>query len=114
MSVLWPDLISSERAPVEMIHRALVDITWLVVHGPRTLAVGGALLRRVCRVTRSVTFELTARYSGSELQEAGSIPFVFSNWNIKGPGWQLQSHGVVEFLLVVHRGDRTVTPALFT
>jgi polyisoprenoid-binding protein YceI len=54
-------------------------------------------------VTRSVTFELTARYSGSVLEEAGSIPVVFSNWNIKGPGWPLQSHGVVEFLLVMHR-----------
>jgi polyisoprenoid-binding protein YceI len=54
-------------------------------------------------VTRPVTFELTARYSGSVLEEAGSIPVVFSNWNIKGPGWPLQSHGVVEFLLVMHR-----------
>jgi polyisoprenoid-binding protein YceI len=54
-------------------------------------------------VTRSVTFQLTARYSGSVLEEAGSIPVVFSNWNIKGPGWPLQSHGVVEFLLVMHR-----------
>jgi len=54
-------------------------------------------------VTRPVTFELTARYSGSVLEEAGSIPVVFSNWNIKGPGWPLQSHGVVEFLLVMRR-----------
>lgn len=54
-------------------------------------------------VTRSVTFELTARYSGSVLEEAGSIPVVFSNWNTKGPGWPLQSHGVVEFLLIMHR-----------
>jgi polyisoprenoid-binding protein YceI len=54
-------------------------------------------------VTRSVTFELTARYSGSVLEEAGSIPVVFSNWNIKGPGWPLQSHGVIEFLLIMHR-----------
>jgi polyisoprenoid-binding protein YceI len=54
-------------------------------------------------VTRPVTFELTARYSGSELQEAGSIPVLFSKWNIKGPGWPLQDRGVVEFLLAMHR-----------
>jgi polyisoprenoid-binding protein YceI len=53
--------------------------------------------------TRSVTFELTARYTGSVLEEAGSIPVRFSRWNIKSPGYPLQNHGVVEFLLVMHR-----------
>jgi hypothetical protein len=67
------------------------------VEGPR-----GTPKEGLC-VTRSVAFELTARYSGSVLEEAGSIPVVFSNWNIKGPGWPLQDHGVVEFLLAMHR-----------
>lgn len=52
--------------------------------------------------TRSVTFEITARYNGSELEAVGSIPVVFSDWNIKAPSF-LQNNGVVEFLLVMHR-----------
>jgi polyisoprenoid-binding protein YceI len=54
-------------------------------------------------VTRPVTVGLNVRYSGSVLEEAGSIPVVFSDWNIKAPGYPLQNHGVVEFLLVMQQ-----------
>ena len=52
--------------------------------------------------TRSVTFDITARYSGSALEATGSIPIAFSDWDIKAPTF-LQNDGVVEFLLVMHR-----------
>jgi polyisoprenoid-binding protein YceI len=50
--------------------------------------------------TRPVTFQATARYSGSLLEAAGSIPVVFSDWNIHTPEF-LQNHGLLEFLLVL-------------
>lgn len=50
--------------------------------------------------TRPVTFEATARYSGSLLEATGSIPVVFSDWNIHAPEF-LQNHGLLEFLLVL-------------
>jgi polyisoprenoid-binding protein YceI len=52
--------------------------------------------------THSVTFEITARYGGSTLEAVGSVPIVFSDWDIKAPTF-LQSSGVVEFQLVMHR-----------
>ena len=51
--------------------------------------------------TRSVTFAVTGRHSGSELEATGSIPVVFSDWNIKPP-FAVQKQGDLEFLLVLH------------
>lgn len=51
-------------------------------------------------ITRPVTFEVTARYSGSLLEAAGSIPVLFSDWSIRAPQF-LQNHGLLEFLLIL-------------
>jgi polyisoprenoid-binding protein YceI len=51
--------------------------------------------------TRLVTFVVTARDSGSELEATGSIPILFSEWNIKAP-FAIQKQGIAEFLLVMH------------
>src|ERR1017187_7487458 len=51
-------------------------------------------------ITRPVTFQATARYSGTLLEAAGSIPVLFSDWNIHAPEF-LQNHGLLEFLLVL-------------
>ena len=55
-----------------------------------------------------VTVTISGRRDGSALQAAGSIPVAFSHWGIKGPTGHglfgsLASHGVAEFLLVLHR-----------
>jgi polyisoprenoid-binding protein YceI len=52
--------------------------------------------------TQLVTFAIAARYAGSQLAAAGSIPIVFSDWNIKAP-FAVQDHGSAEFLLLMHR-----------
>jgi polyisoprenoid-binding protein YceI len=51
-------------------------------------------------VTRSVTFKLTARYAGSAIQIAGSIPVTFADWNIPNPSFgpvSTEDHGILEF-----------------
>jgi hypothetical protein len=57
--------------------------------------------------SHSVAFAITARYSGSVLDAAGSIPVEFSEWNIQAPSYgsviSLQNHAVVEFSVVMHR-----------
>jgi polyisoprenoid-binding protein YceI len=55
-----------------------------------------------------VTLTISGRRDGSALQAAGSIPVAFSDWSIKGPAGygffgSLASHGVAEFLLLLHR-----------
>jgi hypothetical protein len=52
--------------------------------------------------THRVTFQATARYGGSLLEAAGSIPVLFPDWNIHTPEF-LQNHGLLEFLLVLRR-----------
>jgi len=54
-----------------------------------------------------VTFMISGRRDGSELQAAGSIPIAFSEWDVKGPAGfgffgGLMNHGSAEFLLVLH------------
>jgi hypothetical protein len=49
-----------------------------------------------------VNFDITARDNGAVLEGAGSVPVVFSNWDLKAPSI-LEDHGAVEFLLVMHR-----------
>jgi polyisoprenoid-binding protein YceI len=53
-------------------------------------------------VSRSVSFTVDARYTGSTIEVSGSIPVLFSNWDIANPSFgpvTTQSSGTVEFLL---------------
>ena len=52
--------------------------------------------------TQRVSFEVTARYDGAVLEEAGSVPVVLSNWGIEAPAL-IEDNGAVEFFLVMHR-----------
>lgn len=59
-------------------------------------------------VTRAVSFPFSGRRNGSELQAVGSIPIIFTDWDIKPPTnygslGSLADHGVAEFFLVLHR-----------
>jgi polyisoprenoid-binding protein YceI len=69
------------------------------VHATGLLAMHG--------VTHTVAFVVAARYNGSVLEAAGSIPITFSDWNIKAPSYgsviSLQNHAVLEFSVVLHR-----------
>jgi polyisoprenoid-binding protein YceI len=52
--------------------------------------------------TRAVTFQVQARRSGSIIEVSGSIPVIFSNWNIPNPSFgpvTTEDHGTLEFLL---------------
>jgi polyisoprenoid-binding protein YceI len=57
--------------------------------------------------TRSVTFPVTARRSGTTIQVSGSIPITFADWNISNPSGgpaTTEDHGTLEFLLTfTHR-----------
>jgi polyisoprenoid-binding protein YceI len=60
-------------------------------------------------ISRPVTATVSGRRDGTALQVAGSIPVTFSTWDITGPSGygflaSLANHGVVEFLLILHRG----------
>jgi polyisoprenoid-binding protein YceI len=68
----------------------------------KTFRVQAAGLLDMHGITRPVTFEVTARYSGSLLEAAGSIPVLFPGWNIRTPQF-LQNHGLLEFLLVLRQ-----------
>jgi polyisoprenoid-binding protein YceI len=53
-------------------------------------------------VTRPVTFQVTARRSGSTIQAVGSIPITFADWNISNPSGgpaTTEDHGILEFLI---------------
>jgi polyisoprenoid-binding protein YceI len=74
-----------------------------------TVRVTATGLLELNGVSRPVSFTVSGRRDGTALQVAGSIPFTFSAWDIKGPpGYgflaSLADHGVAEFLLVLHRG----------
>ncbi len=66
----------------------------------KSFRVQAAGLLTMHGITRPVTFQATARYSGTLLEAAGSIPVLFSDWNIHAPEF-LQNHGLLEFLLVL-------------
>jgi polyisoprenoid-binding protein YceI len=54
-------------------------------------------------VTKSVTFPITARRNGANIEVSGSIPIVFADYSIPNPstaGISTEDNGVVEFLLV--------------
>jgi len=53
-------------------------------------------------VTRTVSFSVIGRFTGSEVQVAGSIPITFANWDIPNPSFgpiTTEDHGVLEFAL---------------
>jgi polyisoprenoid-binding protein YceI len=57
--------------------------------------------------TRAVTFPLSAERTSSEIEVQGSIPVLFSRWDIPNPSFTgfvtTQNHGVLEFLLKLAR-----------
>jgi polyisoprenoid-binding protein YceI len=57
--------------------------------------------------TRAVTFPLSAERTSSEIELSGSIPILFSRWDIPNPSFTgfvtTQNHGVLEFLLKLAR-----------
>ena len=72
----------------------------------KTFAVQATGLLTMHGTTRPVTFQATARYSGSLLEAAGSIPVVFPEWNIRTPEF-LQNQGLLEFLLILRHSRPT-------
>lgn len=53
-------------------------------------------------VTRSVTFEVTGRITGSAFEVAGQMPITFADWNIENPSLgpvTTEDHGTLEFSL---------------
>ena len=58
-------------------------------------------------VTRAVTFTLTAERKGTQIEVAGDIPVLFSDYNIQNPSVggfvTTQDHGLLEFLLVFNK-----------
>jgi polyisoprenoid-binding protein YceI len=57
-------------------------------------------------VSRVVTFPVSGRRDGTELQLTGAIPVAFAAWHITGPAGfgflgSLANHGVAEFLLIL-------------
>jgi polyisoprenoid-binding protein YceI len=59
--------------------------------------------------TRAVTFTLTAERKGNEIEVAGDIPVLFSDYNIQNPSFAgfvtTQDHGLLEFLLVFSKAS---------
>lgn len=58
--------------------------------------------------TRQVTFAVSGRRTGADLQVVGSIPIAFADWGITGPtGYgplaSLADHANTEFSLILHR-----------
>jgi polyisoprenoid-binding protein YceI len=61
--------------------------------------------------TRTVTFPVTARYSGTSIDVNGSIPITFADYGIDNPSFgsfvTTDNHGILEFLLVTERSGAT-------
>jgi polyisoprenoid-binding protein YceI len=57
--------------------------------------------------TRTVTFPVSARYSGTSIDVNGSIPITFADYGIDNPSFgsfvTTDNHGILEFLLVTER-----------
>jgi polyisoprenoid-binding protein YceI len=59
--------------------------------------------------TRAITFTLTAKHEGNQIEVAGDIPVLFSDYNIQNPSFAgfvtTQDHGLLEFLLVFNKAS---------
>jgi polyisoprenoid-binding protein YceI len=51
-------------------------------------------------VSKTVTFDITGRYTGSQVEIAGSIPITFADWDIANPSFgpvTTEDNGILEF-----------------
>ena len=57
--------------------------------------------------THAVTFTLSAKHTGGQIEVSGDIPVVFADYNIENPSYAglvtTQNHGLLEFLLVFNQ-----------
>ena len=54
-------------------------------------------------MTKAVTFDIEGRYTGSNVEIAGSIPITFADWGISNPSFgpvTTQDNGNLEFSIV--------------
>jgi polyisoprenoid-binding protein YceI len=54
-------------------------------------------------VTQTMTFDIQGRYTGSQVEIAGSIPITFADWGISNPSFgpvTTEDNGILEFSLV--------------
>ncbi|MGO9658443.1 MAG: YceI family protein [Acidimicrobiales bacterium] len=79
----------------------------------KTMPVAGKLTLR--GQTRAVTFQVEARHVGTTIQVLGSVPVLFSRWEIPNPSFGFvttQNHGILEFLLDFRHGPALQSGAL--
>lgn len=73
-----------------------------------TTATGNLTLRGQANI---VTFTVDAEFTKGAIDVSGSIPILFSTWDIPNPGFgnaiTTDNHGILEFLLVLHQGAAT-------
>jgi polyisoprenoid-binding protein YceI len=73
-----------------------------------TTATGNLTLRGQANI---VTFTVDAEFTKGAIDVSGSIPILFSTWDIPNPGFgnaiTTDNHGILEFLLVLHQGTAT-------
>jgi polyisoprenoid-binding protein YceI len=89
----YPDAVFALSKPIHLGAVPVVDQVFKV-DATGTLAMHG--------VTRTVTFSIQAKYTGTEVEVSGSIPITFSNWDIQNPSGgpaQVGNSGTMEFLL---------------
>ncbi len=71
----------------------------------KSMPIAGRLTLR--GQTRAVTFHVEARHVGTTIQVLGSVPVLFSRWEIPNPSFgpvTTQDHGILEFLLDFRHG----------
>jgi polyisoprenoid-binding protein YceI len=76
----------------------------------KTMSAEGKLTLR--GQTRAVSFQVEARHVGTLVQVLGSVPILFSRWDIPNPSFGVvttQDHGILEFLLDFKHGPAVVT-----
>jgi polyisoprenoid-binding protein YceI len=79
----------------------------------KTMPVEGKLTLR--GQTRAVSFQVEARHVGTTIQVLGSVPVLFSRWDIPNPTFGFvttQNHGILEFLLDFRHGPSAPSGAL--
>ena len=92
---VYPTATFTLTAPIDL--RSLPDANTDVT----ATATGDLTLHGV---TKAVTFDIEGRYTGSNVEIAGSIPITFADWGISNPSFgpvTTEDHGVLEFSIVL-------------
>lgn len=95
-------LLETDKYPTAAMKLTQPIVLQTIPTNGQTISLRAPASLTIHGITRMVTLAITLRENGSQIEAAGSAPFLASDWDVKSP-YAVHNDAVIEFLLMLHK-----------